>query len=190
MGFPEGDGARRPATGLLGPGLRAARRAQDAEAAANRAGQPHGYGRLGQRGAQLEARVVGQQRAGDDARARRGASAQHHAGADAHQRRRTAPQDGPTALRHLRSHSLGVNLREQDQLLRIGGVDGQALGGEQGGVGAAQGRSVLTCGPAAGDAWGTPWRPASTAQPARPGRHHGCGPRRAAPPCGGPATRV
>ena len=71
--------------------------------------------RLGQRAAEFELRIVGQQRAGQHRRRRRALALHHHARGGAHHVVRRLVQDAPAGGGDLRHVALRVHLREQHQ---------------------------------------------------------------------------
>ncbi|MFO0004888.1 MAG: hypothetical protein ACK559_27530, partial [bacterium] len=105
--------------------------------------QRHGAGGTVQGLTQLEARIIGQQRAGQHGRARRAPPLHHHARAGAHQAVRASLQDAPAGggdLRHIRRR---IHLREEHQRHRISGIDRDGMGSEEAGKAGAHPGLVL-----------------------------------------------
>ena len=99
--------------------------------------EAHRLCRAGEVVAQIEARLVGQQRARHDHRFRLALALDHHARGGAHHGLRRHPKDVPARYRDLGHVEGVVHLGEENQGHGVGGVHGDALCGEEGGVAAA-----------------------------------------------------
>ena len=100
--------------------------------------EAHRLGRAREVVAQVEARLVGQQRAWHHYRFRRVLALDHHARGGAHHGLRRHPQDVPARHRYLGHVEGVVHLGEENQGQGVGGIHGDTLCGEQRGIAAAR----------------------------------------------------
>ena len=112
--------------------------AEDAKFGAMRMVKVHGVASSRECSAEIELRVVRQQRAGDDGRLGCTLVLDHHSGCCAHDVRGRLAENAPARFSNLRDVDLGVHLREDHQRDRIIGVERHAKLGEQPGETATQ----------------------------------------------------